>query len=204
MGEYIKHNGEKVKLGVLDDLYYVTAPQYLKAYRNGELAQTNEGKRTPEDYLKDNYFRFRFPFMDERENIGDYENFDRGLLFRVPAGFAEIAHIDAFCEFINEAGNFAVKIPCPQSDAGKESTDITPRHTKPKETLSFEVTQHKIKDNKLVTICRCPFCGELSPMSYSEIYLISDFIEKSPKGLYSDLQREVIKIALSGYLQNFI
>ena len=201
MGEFIKHNGERVKLGVCDDLYYTTAPQYLKAYREGELDPCN-GKE-PEYYLKNNRFLFRFPFTDERENIGDYENFDRGLLFRVPAGFAEIAHIDTFCEFTNEAGDFAIKIPCPQSEAGKASTDITPRHNKPKETLCFEVTQQKIKDNNLVTICRCPFCYELSPMSYSEIYLISGFIEKSPKGLYSDLQRDVIKIALAGYLQDF-
>ena len=62
----------------------------------------------------------------------------------------------------------------------------------------IEIVQQKIIDNQLVTIARCPFCGNKSQMTKQEIQIMHRIIY-SGKTYYDDLPKQVIDIALQGY-----
>ncbi|WP_142685403.1 hypothetical protein [Chitinophaga polysaccharea] len=83
MGEYIKYKGEEVKIGTVENLYYVTYPQMENAFQKG-LLETAPNNCSPQQYLNpDSGFRFRFPFPDEDGfNICDSRyQYDRGVSF---------------------------------------------------------------------------------------------------------------------------
>lgn len=64
MGEYIKFNGEEIKIGTCENLYYTSFQMYNQALKTGKI-QSMFGER-PEIYIEpDSGFRFRFPFPDE-------------------------------------------------------------------------------------------------------------------------------------------
>src|SRR3954469_12452711 len=87
MGEYIKLNGQSVKLGTCEDLYYATYDQIQDAVNSG--AEKQEGNLPPPDYLAAAHgWRYRFPFPDENIPIGTHRNFARGVLFPVTTDFA--------------------------------------------------------------------------------------------------------------------
>lgn len=203
MGEYIKHRGETVKIGTCEDLYYTTAQQFKAAYQAGKLERTEHGEN-PEIYFKENTFRFRFPFPDEYAlQIGQHDNFCRGVLLQLPTGLAEIGHTHCFTEYPTPAGNFGVQFDCPQSETGKKSPYIFTRNIDPKEIFSVLVTQQKIIENRLHTICRCPFCGSSSRMTEDEIFLMLEHVKTHPDR-FQEMQIQVLQIALDGYLTEFL
>jgi hypothetical protein len=64
MGEFIRHNGEEIKIGTLENLYYTSYGKYTTELKAGRLSP--DGSTSPESYaLPDSGFRFRFPFPDE-------------------------------------------------------------------------------------------------------------------------------------------
>lgn len=81
MGEYVMHNGEKVKIGTMYNLYYTSFEKFQKAFKAGELSQAL-GNDTPKAYLKPgSRFAFRLPFPDEATlPIGEIkEEHNRGI-----------------------------------------------------------------------------------------------------------------------------
>jgi hypothetical protein len=65
MGEYVKYKGEEIKIGTMENLYYVSHDKYTQALEAGKLTQA-PGSLAPEEYLKiESGSRFRFPFPDE-------------------------------------------------------------------------------------------------------------------------------------------
>jgi len=91
MGEYVKINGESVKIGTCEDLYYVTIPQFKKSLPDMEHA---EGNAKPEDYLTDGVSRFRFPFPDEdKAEIGSFQDFQRGWHVRLNRADEDVAKL---------------------------------------------------------------------------------------------------------------
>ena len=78
MGEYIKKNGQHIKVGTCESLYYYTFQDYKKDLDKGFLSHA-ENNDYPANYSKlDSGYRFRFPFPDE-DGLTDYEDFCRGL-----------------------------------------------------------------------------------------------------------------------------
>lgn len=64
MGEYVRYRGKEVKIGTLDNLYYVSFQRYVAALSKGYLSRC--GSDRPVDYIRpDTDNRFRFPFPDE-------------------------------------------------------------------------------------------------------------------------------------------
>lgn len=202
MGEYVIYRKQWVKIGTCNDLYYTTAHQFKTALQKKRITQEKDGT-PPEIYLKENTFRFRFPFPDEKCDIGQYDPHDRGVLFQVPTGLATMNHNKCFVEYRNPAGNFGVNFPCPQDENFFKNPDIFYRHTDPKTVFSFEVTQQKIIGNRLQTVCRCPFCGASSRMTEDEIFLLLEHVNANAAH-YTDLQRQILEIALNGYLTDFL
>ncbi len=85
MGEYLKYKNREIKVGTVENLYYVRFDQFKKAFDANELSQV-QGNYTPRQYMDTEYgFRFRFPFPDEDklplgEILGDH---NRGIPVRI-------------------------------------------------------------------------------------------------------------------------
>lgn len=85
MGEYIKYKNSEIKIGTVENLYYVRFDKFKQAFEAKELSHV-DGNFAPWQYLDTQYgFRFRFPFPDEDklpfgEILGDY---NRGIPIRI-------------------------------------------------------------------------------------------------------------------------
>ena len=73
MGEYAKYNGESIKIGTCEDMYYLRADQAFQV----EPEDNSVNPRDPKDARE---LRFRFPFPDE-DGIepGGFEPVERGV-----------------------------------------------------------------------------------------------------------------------------
>ncbi len=190
MGEYAKINGNEVKLGTCENLYYTTFQQLKPYCESGEV---------DEIYIKGK-FRFRFSFPDEKIEIGNHEDFDRGVLFKVPKSYKiEISHQMQFHRVNNKAGDLGFYLPCIQESAfpvKKFDWDETSLFT------IFEITQQKpVYINgtfELQSVVRCPYCGSMAHLSEEEIQELMKFANEMPKAT-NDFQKQLIEIAMQGY-----
>ncbi len=85
MGEYIKYRNREIKVGTVENLYYVSFDKFRKAFDANELAQL-PGNYTPTQYMETQYgFRFRFPFPDEDKlPLGDIRGeYNRSIPVRI-------------------------------------------------------------------------------------------------------------------------
>ncbi len=89
MGEYVNYKGNEIKVGTMDNLYYVTYEKYSRALAAGQLSKL-DGSSAPAEYARpDSGFCFRFPFPDEDKlALGDIGRFDhnRGLPVKISPG----------------------------------------------------------------------------------------------------------------------
>lgn len=197
MGEYIKRRGIEYKIGTCEDLYYTTYSE-LKRLDESGFTEAN-------DFLKiDSGYRFRFPFPDEdhAEQFGLYEDFERGVLFSFPISLGiEIAHGTSFYrtdEKVKNAPAVGFKLPCIASvDFPVKKYDW---HNMGWRTI-FEVVQQKYvtdEKNVLQIVVRCPYCGAKSRLDYKEMKALSSYV-KEHSDWFTDLQKEIVAIALQGY-----
>lgn len=103
MGEYATFNGQRIKIGTCENMYYLRADQ-LHLVRAAALLD-----------LTDLLFRFPFPDEDRREP-GDFDDYDRGLTvwgFEIPDG------VDHHTIQFKAAAGILVSLPCPYSAAAK-------------------------------------------------------------------------------------
>lgn len=202
MGEYLTINGESVKVGTCENLYYATLKQLKDCGAPGASEYLN-----PE-----NGYRYRFPFPDERQQIGDYENYSRGVLFSVPKETGiEIMHGQTFFRTDSDQREgspppaLGFRLPCIQSDGFPvEKYDWS----KTAGRVLFEVVQQKIITNpeqirtegapEVQTVVRCPYCGELSRLSADEVESLAGYVGRYPE-TFSDLQRQIVEIMVEGY-----
>lgn len=83
MGEYANYQGEQVKIGTCEDMYYLRADQRHLVQAVSSSLDVNG----PERFA----VRFRFPFPDEDgTEPGAFEHYKRGV--RVPVSCAEQEH----------------------------------------------------------------------------------------------------------------
>lgn len=159
MGEYAKYEGEKIKVGTCEDMYYLRFDQL-------NLIESLPGEI---DFSKDNQLqsaRFRFPFPDE-DGIppGGFERPDRTL--PVHCGIPSDVHHTSI-QFSNDRG-LLVSLPCPEGESGKE---------RPYKIHyngyggRVRIVQQRIWEGKLVLVCECGSCGVK--------YRINDFFSARP------------------------
>lgn len=160
MGEYAQFQGEQVKIGTCENLYYLRADQALAVRAlSGNVDPVKDAPSV----------RFRFPFPDEDHIApGAFENYDRSLA--VPVAMPEgVDHSSV--QFCAQAG-YVVSMPCPEGEAratGAVDTGlgITTASGLKVHRNGFSGAVHIVQqkwvgegaERKLVLICKCGGCG---------------------------------------------
>lgn len=101
MGEYARFNGESIKIGTCESMYYLRADQ-RHLVRDYDFASCLDE------------IRFRFPFPDEDSlEPGSFDDYDRGE--KIPGWSLpkEYEH-DGMVQFTSSIG-YVLSIPCPES-----------------------------------------------------------------------------------------
>lgn len=200
MGEYLGN----IKIGTCENLYYTTFSQLKKS--------TLKGK---DEYLAlDSGFRFRFPFPDEKDKrIGDYDDFDRGYLIKIPIGLFSMDHGNIFIRtdslpYINTPA-VGMNVPCVMSGANEVY------RWENKDFHFLEIVQQKyVTDDEsgnveLQTVFRCPYCKRRARSNFKEAQSIanelirqSEHIEKEDVKKANEL-KEIALTIISGYFIRF-
>lgn len=146
MGEYARYNGEEIKIGTCEEMYYLRADQrHLVAY---EFDGTE---------------RFRFPFPDEDGlEPGRFDDHDRGV--KIPRAWSLPVDWDdhGSVQFVAQHPGYVLSIPCPEQyeqpgmhvdmpnglRVGRNGFNGDPR-----------VVQQAYRDGVLATIVSCGACG---------------------------------------------
>lgn len=98
MGEYATYQGQNVKIGTCEDLYYLRADQATQI--------------TPSPMEHADVYRFRFPWPDEDSNRpGTYGDHDRSLTLWGVSAPAEVDH--GKVQFSHRNG-YLCSLPCPE------------------------------------------------------------------------------------------
>lgn len=195
MGEYIRlGNGETVKLGTCEDLYYTTLAQLQQAIHDG--ASKVEGNLAPQEYLDPkNGFRYRFPFPDENIAIGEYEDYERGWTVNVPPRligedhYTVQVHIHPRSAKKYDFNNLTMVVGCPlDPDQGKR-----PATQRPAPTIA-QIRQQKQVDGTIWVVLGCPYCGSiwrLPPDEGTELvaFLRREYGDGSTNLIASEIER---------------
>lgn len=153
MGEYAKYNGQEIKIGTCEQMYYLRADQVY-------LIQPLPHSVNPRSARDAASIRFRFPFPDE-DNVkpGAFENYDRAFPLwglEVPE---DIEH--GFLQFTRnypEQGGIILSTPCPRSKEGKASKLHFVYNGY---SGSIGIHSQRLVDGKLKLVLRCMDCGAL-------------------------------------------
>ena len=200
MSEMIKYKDRSITLGTCQNLYYAT---YADLKNNVEHFTKLAGSLSVEGYLNEKYgFRYRFPFADEKPNIGNYTPYDRGVMVKIPRDLLknktmQIAHIRVFTRNDEVPGfSYGFINPCPVVKCDEvEIMDWSNLRN----YLIFEITQQMQFNGQLVTVVRCPFCQNVSRFGVDDWTEINAIIQDPANG-YDELTRENCARAMAGYL----
>lgn len=195
MGEYIRLNGDAVKLGTCEDLYYCTFEQLCTFI---DAMKKEPHNCDPSDYLKESGgWRYRFPFPDEDEiPIGTHDNFDRGHLVELPEEnpieLEKVQHRQIRADITNARGAKPLSMCCPFS---KEFDGIGVKYNGQK---AIEIVQQKQVEGDLWTVCRCPLCDAKFRLPPSEGLWLADYVSKLSTG-DDELTTEIARRIRNGY-----
>ena len=145
MGEYANYNGQSIKIGTCEDMYYLRFDQrHLVDHERG-----NVDVNSPEDQAA---IRFRFPFPEEDGNEpGAFSDYNKSLVIsgaKAPEG-VDHHHV----QFIAQAG-YNCTLPCP------EGTGPHPVHTHRNGFPgAVAISQQRLIGGQLWTVCECKGCG---------------------------------------------
>lgn len=144
MGEYVKYNGQEVKIGTCEDMYYLRADQV-------HLVQHTEGNVHPVKDGEAGAIRFRFPWPSEDSvQPGAFDEPFKKLGLRglsVPEG---VEHYKV--QFT--APGYVLSLPCPESKEG-QAFDVHRNGF----SGSVAISQQKWFEGRLITVCECGGCG---------------------------------------------
>jgi hypothetical protein len=153
MGEYATYNGQSIKIGTCEQMYYLRADQV-------HLIKPESGSVNPQSASEAGSIRFRFPFPQE-DGIkpGAFDNYDYGFgLYGVDVP-EDIDHNSLqFTRNYPQSGGILLSTPCPRSKEGKASG------------LKFAyngycgpvyIHSQRLKDGQLKLVLRCGDCGAL-------------------------------------------
>lgn len=149
VGEFATYDGQRIKIGTCEDLYYLRADQW-------ELVRNPDGPR--------DVYRFRFPFPDE-DGIepGRFDDHDRGVRipgWQLPEDLTE-GHYSI--QFKAEPG-YLLSVPCPEQ-FGQPGlrVDMPGMDGLVVHRNGFSggavVRQQRHYEGRLVTVVGCGSCG---------------------------------------------
>lgn len=145
MGEYATYNGQEIKIGTCEDMYYLRADQARKVRPiSGNVNPVRDAGE----------IRFRFPFPDE-DGIepGAFKDFNRGLAVW---GIEPPVDIDHYSIQFSNAAGLLVSLPCPESNDGKSAPYKIHRNGY---GGPVKIVQQRLVDGQLKLVCQCGSCG---------------------------------------------
>lgn len=146
MGEYAKHNGETIKIGTCEDMYYLRADQRHLVTKEPNSLDVND-----EEILSE--IRFRFPFPEEDSfGPGEYEDHSKGVSIwgcAMPKGFSHYS-----VQFTALAG-YVTSLPCPEGESASHGLTVHRNGFQG----AVKVVQQKFVDGEWWTVCKCGGCG---------------------------------------------
>ena len=145
MGEYALFNGESIKIGTCEDMYYLRFDQR-------HMVTPVEGNVDPVKDAAELRFRFPFPDEDDKEP-GDFSDHDRAVTVNctLPCMAEKVNHRSI--QF--HATGMNVCLPCPD---GTESIAGVRIH-KNGYRGNVRISQQRLVDDRLLLICQCGSCG---------------------------------------------
>jgi hypothetical protein len=147
MGEYALYNGERIKIGTCENMYYLRADQVHKV-------QPLDGNVNPHSIEQAGQIRFPFPFpQEDNEKPGEFDDHDYGLGLYGVEPPAEIDHYSI--QFQNSKG-LLVSLPCPES-RGSKAFPFKIHYNG--YSGKVKISQQRLIDGKLVLVCECGSCG---------------------------------------------
>ena len=170
MGEYLNFDGEDVKIGTCENLYYLRY-DFLK----DNLDRFKAGDQEPKSYLSDGS-RFRFPFPEEdTQQPFHYEKFDKGLTVPVDRKDFEIEHSTVTAHIQANGGGYGINyfIPCPGLNR-----ELEIEHSNISERFPLDIVQLKPVGEEVWLVVRCGYCGVRVRFDYKESKKLTDHIEK--------------------------
>lgn len=153
MGEYAKYNGQEIKIGTCENMYYLRADQ-------AEQVHPLPGNVDP---IRDRHeIRFRFPWPDEdRVAPGTFANYERAVHIPGVELPAELEHESV--QFTAPQG-YLTSLPCPESVQAESLLVYPGGHTVPWQIHrngfvgKVRLVQQKWVGKQLVIVCMCA-CG---------------------------------------------
>lgn len=147
MGEYATHNGESIKIGTCENMYYLRADQ-------AHLVKKESGSVDPMDTTAG--LRFRFPWPDEdKKEPGDFEPYSRSYPLD---GLAAPKDVEHYTVQMRSDNGYLASIPCPESGKKIEGLTIHKNGFGAAVRLAY---QKPMPDGKLWLVCQCHGCGAL-------------------------------------------
>ena len=147
MGEYAEYNGEQIKIGTCEDMYYLRADQRFKV--------TNSDVNMRGDEV--HHIRFRFPWPDEDKiepGSGKFHDngYDRAVAVPGAEAPKDVEHHSV--QFVAREPGYLISLPCPE---GPDSS--LPVHRNGFSGAVKLVRQKLLTDGRLVPVLRCGGCG---------------------------------------------
>ena len=145
MGEYARYNGQHIKMGTCEDMYYLRADQR-------HLVQPELGSVDPNG--PDAYsLRFRFPWPQEDDVApGAFEDYCKAGAVpgaTVPEG------VEHYTVQFSASAGYLTSLPCPEGP-GPHPTFV---HRNGFAGAVLLEQQKLLPDGRLVPVCRCRGCG---------------------------------------------
>jgi hypothetical protein len=148
MGEYAEYNGDRIKIGTCEDMYYLRADQ-------AGMVRALSGNVDP---VKDrDELRFRFPFPDE-DNLapGEFDAYNRRISVYADVQLPDTDHHLIQFKATYPAVGILVSLPCPRSADGAAS-GITYHYNGFSGPVRFG--QQRYLEGRLVLVVECGCCG---------------------------------------------
>lgn len=147
MGEYATYNGQRIKIGTCEDMYYLRADQ-----RDKVEPETHSVDPSDEDVLRT--LRFRFPFPDEDGvQPGEFDPYER---FHPVASVAVPQEVEHYSVQFSAQPGYLLSLPCPESDETPEGLRIARNGIV---GPMVAITQTAWRNGAWAVICACRGCG---------------------------------------------
>jgi len=145
MGEYSTHNGQSIKIGTCEDMYYLR-------YDQRHLVKAERGSVDVNNKTHVGSLRFRFPFPEEDAMApGTFADYNKSVA--VP-GYTAPEGVDHYgVQFTNPKG-YNLSVPCPEGH-GPHPIHVHRNGW----NGGVGISQQKLVGGQLWTVCECRTCG---------------------------------------------
>jgi len=163
MGEYARYNGERIKIGTCEDMYYLSPDQ--RRLITPEPGNVDAAAAWSNDTSS---IRLRFAWPDEDgSSPGTQQPYDRAVSIPGVACPPDVGH-DTI-QFVAHAG-YLVSLPCPESDEYQDHNGLCSGRVRVHPGKGIKVARNGFSGAVLleqlrryhgltVAVCRCGGCG---------------------------------------------